>query len=273
LYLLTERIDADMLELKNFNDNDEMHSSIFKSFSYATNDTRYWFNNGIPYLKEIEHIGFSQKEPNSKKQGEAELWGAIDTLYEFVIKSPADYFEKNFDKKFDIKNIIDFHLLVEITGSNDGYINNVYFYKENKATGKFFLAPWDYNLSFGRGPGSAQEDFRGWYSRVLFDRLMTIPLYRENLIKRWNNLKSDIFSSDNIIQMAKDNAKVIDDAQSRNFEKYPIVVGDDWRRSEYPDDNGFYEELNYFKEWVNNRVSFLDDYINYKINSSNINNQ
>jgi len=97
---------------------------------------------------------------------------------------------------------------------------------------------------------------------VLFDRLMTMPWYSENLIKRWNNLKSDIFSSDNIIQMARENAKVIDDAQSRNFEKYPVVVGDDWRRSEYPDDYGFYEEMEYFKEWVKNRVTFLDDYIN-----------
>ena len=268
LYLLTERIDADMLELNNFNESDEIHSSIFKSFSYATNDTRYWFNNGMPFLKEIEHIGFSQKEPNSSKQNEGILWGSIDTLFEFVIKSPDDYFVKNFDKKFDINNIIDFQLLIEITGSSDGFINNVYFYRDNMADSKFFMAPWDYNLSFGRSFASAQRDYTDWYSRVLFDRLMTIPQYRESLINRWNNLKYDIFSSDNIIQMAQENAVVIDDAQSRNFEKYPIVVGDDWRRSEYPDNYGFYEELNYFKEWIKNRVTFLDDYINYKIDSS-----
>jgi spore coat protein CotH len=280
LYLLTERIDEDLLELNDYNDEDEMHSVVYKATSFAT-DWRRWnsgivainpykgatrIDSGTPYDKLTEHQGYLQKEPNPLNEDHGNFWGPLLHLRELSLKSNEAYFSTNIENELDLNNTIDFHLLILITGNYDGRRNNQYLCRDNNEESKFFFVPWDYNATFGRAVRTGKEPYTEWYSNDLFDRLLKIESYRERLIKRWNDLKGNVFSQENIISMVEINSEIIRDAQKRNFDKYPIVVGEDWLNDQYKDDDDFYDDISFAKTWIKGRISFLDNYINNGLN-------
>ena len=61
-------------------------------------------------------------------------------------------------------------------------------------------------------------------------------------------------------------ALLVDQSKTRNFQKWPILGQYVWPN--YFVGNTYQEEVNYLKNWVNNRIDYLD--IVWKIDSSNI---
>ncbi|MDZ7836829.1 MAG: CotH kinase family protein [Actinomycetota bacterium] len=263
LYLLTERIDEDSLHLNNFSPDDPMHSVVYKSYSSATSWRRFNTDiNYIPYDKLGPYQGYLQKEPNPDNPDQGEFWSPLAYFREMAIKSPDNYFNQFIGKVLDTANAIDLHLLILVTGTDDALLNNQYLARDNQEDSRFFFVPWDYNASFGRNAYSIKTSFARWYSNGLLDRLFSAGSYSREFKQRWNQVKDSVFSYQNIEQMVDANAELIQDSAERNFNKYPIVVGDNWKNDQYVDAYNFGQELDYIKSWVHDRINFLDAYIN-----------
>ena len=172
----------------------------------------------------------------------------------------------------DITSFIDYFIISEISRDLDGYRCSVYFHKDKDSKGgKLIMSPlWDYNLGFGNGDFFQAENPVGWVADGLgsgdwyeipfwWDRLQEDPYFNTLLKLRWNNLRNHQFSTANIHAIIDSCANLLDLAQERNFKKFDILDKYVWPNpyvGEY-----YYNEVGYLKNWISQRLNWIDSQI------------
>jgi spore coat protein H len=250
VYLLMERPDRQLFELRSFNSNEVSHACIYKAVDHGAG------------FDSPGHGAFEQREPNPAVK---EYWGPLDEINKFVSTSTPEAFvhpQTGIASRLDLDNAIDFHLLVLITCNGDGIDKNFFFARNAPESGKpnprFFFAPWDYDGSFGRNWDGNLFPPAAWLSTHLFERLMQNKAYRDRFVARWNYLRDHEFSAKTIQGMIETNARTLGDAVHRNALRWPTNRG-------YPDSVTFQEDIAQMKAWVEERIKWLDQEINGNI--------
>ena len=80
---------------------------------------------------------------------------------------------------------------------------------------------------------------------------------------RWNELRISTLSDENIISLIDDYYSFLNnetDIVKRNFDKWRIFGIYIWPNSFIG--NNYYEEIDFLKNWIKNRTSWLDESIN-----------
>jgi hypothetical protein len=237
VYLLMERPDRQLFELRSFNSNEVSHACIYKAIDHgASFDSR-------------GHNAYEQREPNPATK---EYWGPLDEFNKFVSTSRPEAFfhpQTGIVSRLDLDNAIDFHLLVLITSNGDGIDKNFFFarnaQKPGKANPRFFFAPWDYDGSFGRNWDGNLFPASVWLSHHLFDRLLQNKAYRDRFVARWKYLREHEFSAKTIQGMISTNVNTLGDAARRNALRWPSHVK-------------FTEDIALMKHWTGERIQWLD---------------
>ena len=243
-YLLMERVDRAMLQLRRYDSNAPHHAVIYKAEDHVANFDR------------LGHAGWEQREPDILT---GEYWGPLDRFNRFVstTKDP-EFFDlaKGIPARLDLDNAIDFHLLVLLTSNMDGIDKNLMLARDEPPTNapvpRFFFVPWDYDATFGRNWNAARVSPNEWLSNHLFNRLLGEANYRQRFATRWKQLREREFSVATIHRMIDDNARTLGEAAKRNETRWRTLTGP------YPDRLGFEEDLVQMKEWVVARTKWLD---------------
>jgi hypothetical protein len=246
-YLLMERVDRTMLQLRRFDSNAPNHSVIYKAEDHVANFDR------------LGHAGWEQREPDIVT---GEYWGPLDRFNRFVssTKDP-EFFDpaKGIAARLDLENAIDFHLLVLLTSNMDGIDKNLMLTRDEPLTNapvpRFFFVPWDYDATFGRNWNAHRVEPNAWLSNHLLDRLLGEATYRQKFVARWKQLRVREFSVAKIHGMIDENARTLGEATKRNETRWRTLTGP------YPDRLGFEEDLAQMKEWISARVKWLDQEI------------
>jgi len=252
VYLLMERTDAKLLKLGKYNSEDAYHSCSYKAVNHAAN------------FAEPGHRGYEQKEPKIDGQF---YWQPLDEFNQFVISSTAEQFfhpQTGIRSRLDIKNSIDFHLLVLVTSNYDGITKNFYFSRDRQKSAplkkRFFFAPWDYDGAWGRNWNATVTRHSDWLSNNLCNRLLSDDTYRKQYIARWNYLHKRQFSVEAIHGLIDQYVQTLGEAAQRNFIRWstnaPI----------YPDSATFEEDIAYIKSWTEARINWLHQEINQNLN-------
>lgn len=243
-YLLMERVDRALLELRRYDSNAPSHACIYKAVDHAAN------------FSQPGHAGYEQREPDADTTA---YWGPLDEFNQFVSRSPDPAFHdpaQGIAARLDIDNAIDFHLLVLLTSNGDGITKNFIFARDavltNAPAPRFFFAPWDYDATFGRNWDATRVEPTAWLSNRLFDRLHSNAAFREKFATRWKQLREREFSVDTIHGLIDGNARTLGDAARRNAIRWRT------RDGPYPDRLTFEEDLAQMKPWVVARVKWLD---------------
>lgn len=182
----------------------------------------------------------------------------LSTFNQMLFNSTDVEFAEQIGDWIDLKNIVDWHLILLLTNNDDGLFKNFYLYRHNSPSLK--MAIWDYDHSFGRdgdGAINMMEREVGWEKIVLLKRLMEIESmdYPEKLKKRWQELRSNgVFTIENIEKMIAENSKLIKPNIEENFEKWPL------KSKWYEDENNYDQEIGIIKEFTQKRLTYLDDY-------------
>lgn len=247
VYLLMERVDRQLLQLRPYNSNDLIHACIYKAVDHAAN------------FSQSGHGGYEQREPDALT---TPYWQPLDRFNRFVSGSTDDGFfnETNgIAMRLDLDNAIDFHLLVLLTSNTDGITKNFILARDGQSTGpikhRFFFAPWDYDATFGRNWDARRVPASVWLSNRLFERLLANAAYREKFGRRWNDLRKDRFSPATVQGMIDANARTLGVAAQRNAVRWPGRTGP------YPDRLTFEQDLQEMKSWIAERVKWLDEEI------------
>ncbi|MFM1746211.1 MAG: hypothetical protein RLZZ630_2148 [Bacteroidota bacterium] len=165
---------------------------------------------------------------------------------------------------------IDYFLINEFAKNVDGYRISTFFHKAKDSDGGLLrMGPvWDYDISW-RNADYYNGSVTSGYSYVFnysgdpfqvpfwWSRLMQDPFFRNAVRCRWNDLRTNIFSTPNLHAWIDSMAIYLDESQARNFIRWPILGVYVWPNPSPlpPDYPGVVQEL---KNWVAQRGAWLD---------------
>lgn len=172
----------------------------------------------------------------------------------------------------DENSFIDFMLLEEMGRPVDGYRSSYFMYKDKDSKGgKFTAGPlWDFNFAFGGTNYCNSYSIIGWqyqfndycpgyYPHVPFwwGRMLQDSIFADHMKCRWTFLRQGFLSADSVNYRIDSLASVLDEAEQRNFLKWPILGQYvDWN---YYIGQTYADEINYMKQWIADRAVWMDE--------------
>lgn len=194
------------------------------------------------------------------------------TNFEAVMASPDfEDPENGYAKYLDVESFVDFAIINEIAKNVDGYRLSTYFYKDKDSKSPLLHAGpvWDFNIALGNANYCAGDayygwaiDFNdqcpqdGWQIPFWWNRLWDSNSFREKVQARWLGLRAGVFSNAAIHGVTDSLLNVVEAAQVRNFQRWPVL--DYWLWPNAFCCGSYSQHTNFLKGWLDNRLSWLD---------------
>ena len=256
------KIDKSDMEDGSYTDYNSFQSQ-FDVFGNENGDKKINFNYEYPKPGEIH--------ANQKNYIKNYFYEFESSLASNNFKDPVNGFRKYIDED----SFIDFFILNELSNNVDGYRLSTYLQKDRDE--KLVIGPiWDFNLSFGNADYCGGERYDVWcfkfnerclgdYWNVPFwwNRLLEDEKFVDKLKGRWNQLRLNILSDNNILTLIEEQYSFLNnetDIINRNFNKWKIFGIYIWPNSFIG--NNYYEEIDFLKNWIKERTKWLDESIN-----------
>ena len=209
------------------------------------------------------------------------LHAEIDAMEDAFLTDHWQDPETGYQSKIDMTSFIDYMLSNEVANNIDGYRLSTNLYKHSDARARnegidprWKMSLWDFNIAWGNANYYKGQRTDSWH--YTFNQRETgdgeqIPFYwyrmlnDGNYIKalkdRWKAYREANYSDTRIMQTVDSLALMlrIRGAVDRNQRAWQIIG-----RSVWPNPyNGktFDEELSYLKQWIRNRLAFMDQAI------------
>ncbi len=227
IYGMMERIDADSLRLAASRPGDSERPVIYKSIG------------GGASFREIARSNYIQKEPDWES---TLCWGPYESLIKFIGETAPDVFRARVEQTIDVDNIMDFEILLLLTNNMEGRNANLYIVRDKGPGARFFLVPWDYDMTFRK------NDIP---SNALIERLHhDLPGYTRRMQLRWRQLRQGRLSEAEIMARLDEMDAVLAEGMERNFTRWPLFAG----RTH----GAHVEDL---REWIRRRLVMLDQHV------------
>ena len=265
IYSLTEAMDRKELKLKKYDDkNQEFHGHLWKVSSWDkaqfweidkdydnTQETWYAFETKYPDIEDVNPTDYSP------------LYEAID----FVVNSNDETFKKEVGDYFDIPVLIDYQLFQETLKPVDNNGKNMYWgiYDVAKSK-KLTLAIWDLDASVGQDWHCStplhpdyvlpNTDLGVKDGFNLYHRLSSLNVdnYNEKVASRYQELRKTYFSEENLISRYQGYYDMLVKSGAASREECKWSKDSDI--GGYP--LNFKSEIEYIKNWIINRLNYLD---------------
>ena len=256
------KIDKSDMEDGSYTDYNSFQSK-YDVFGKKDGDKKVYFNYEYPKSSEIHAY-----QKNYIK----------NYINDFESSLASDQFknsENGYRKYIDVNSFIDFFILNEISNNVDGFRLSTYLHKDREK--KLIIGPiWDFNLSFGNADYCGGEMYDIWLHKFnercpgdfwnipfWWNRFLEDENFVNQLKDRWNELRISTLSDENIISLIDDYYSFLNnetDIVKKNFDKWRIFGIYIWPNSFIG--NNYYEEIDFLKNWIKNRTSWLDESIN-----------
>jgi hypothetical protein len=171
--------------------------------------------------------------------------------------------ENGYRKYIDTDSFIDHFLITELLREIDGYRLSTFMYKDRH--GKLVMGPvWDFNISLGNANYYEGWNPSGWHYPLVdqlqcthwFVRLMEDSTYSRQLVYRWWELRRDQFSKENLSTLIDDSKAELNDAQERNFKRWPVIGKNIWPN--WYVGSSFEDEVDWMHNWLMDRIDWID---------------
>lgn len=281
VYILMEKIkrDGDRVSIKKLNP-DEVTSPdisggyILRLDKFDANDQHIFSSN---YTSDDIPLEYQVIYPNEDDLQPEQFQYIQDYMDDFEAALSGDDFADpllGYRQYIDINSVIDFLLLNELGRNPDAYRISTYFHKEHDDDGGLLkMGPiWDFNIAMGNANYCMGSSPEGWvfnYNEVCpndawlvgywWERFRSDRAFVNAVSERWQALRQTTFSIANIHQMIDNYASELNEAQSRNYDRWPILGQPVW-----PNDfigATYQDEITFLKDWFENRINWMDDNI------------
>ena len=172
--------------------------------------------------------------------------------------------ERGYAQYIDTDAFIDHFIINELFRNIDGFRNSTYMYKDRG--GKLKMGPvWDFNLSMGNASFNQGWKTDGWliYTNPVpfwWDRLLQDKNFTQKLAKRWKVLRKDRLATSKLLDEIDQTAKLLSEAQARNFQKWPVLSRTMFGNPNRGDAT-YQQEVKQIKTWLNARLEWMDEHI------------
>ena len=292
LYVLMEKIKRDInrVNISKFEENSDFGGFIIKidkptsegancntcyneSFSFRSN---YDTKGNVSDYSEIYFIYHYPKPSEINNNQKQYIISFINSFESILAKDNFDFSESpDYLNFIDIESFIDFFIINEITKNIDGYRLSTFLHKDPSQ--KLKMGPiWDFNLAFGNANYCEGNKATGWgykFNSVCpgdiwqipfwWDRLMESEHFKDRLKNRWEELRQNQLSNNNINNIIDSHVKYLSNNNiiNENFIYWPILGKWVWPNSFVGNSHG--EEITFMKEWIDRRLSWLDQHMGF----------
>src|SRR5665648_1020473 len=157
----------------------------------------------------------------------------------------------NYHDYLNDSSFIDFMIINELAKNVDGYRLSSFLYKDKND--RINCGPiWDFNLTYGNA--NLGDDY--WQNPFWWNKLLRDPSYVTKLKKRWSWIRKHELSDQRIAIVIDSLTSEISEAQVRNYQRWPILGQYVWPN--YYVGNSYVSEITWMKNWITNRLAFLD---------------
>lgn len=270
IYSFTENMDRKQMKLKKFDKDGRIRGVLWKSKDYGCsimNVVPDTLNNKEPMMDVFE-----AKYPDLQDLDSTDystLWNAID----FVVNSSNADFKNHVHEYFDIPVIIDYYLFVTVMNALDNRGKNMFWAVYDQTKNKMITpAVWDLDISVGaRSAEQYDKDFSsprydGGDVLYLITRLKNLDVdnFNNKVRSRYAELRKTVFSIYSLQKRYEHyyDLLVTSGAAEREAEKWSMdsdILGDII---------DFDSEIEYIKNWITQRIIYLDKKFLYYMNSS-----
>lgn len=243
IYTLSEKPDRKQFKLKKYKYpkiRGELYKGIhwnvstFKTFSPYNNDSFFW--NGLEYK-------YPKKEIN---------WHNIYEFVNFFIHSDSADFYKNYQKKINVQNAINYFIFLNVLRASDNTGKNIFIAKYN-IDEPYFYIPWDLDGTFGIIWNGKKENISNdILTNLFYDRLLKDSCFRKKLKQRWCELRKGPITVDSIIANFKLQFNYL---KANGVYERELIA---WKNSGFLD----LKNLKYTENWLNKRLKYLDTIFN-----------
>jgi hypothetical protein len=262
----TNRVDISELDPEDTSGKAVTGGYILRVDKWDNNDFPSWESTSSHKLPNERSIKFQFVDPKGEDLSPEQADYIKDYIGDFESAlSSANYKSEEGYKAFiDVASFIDFMIINEVSKNVDAYIFSTYLHKANDRNGGLLkMGPlWDFNLAFGNVDYNRNAQFApGWMfndnNRMYwFRRLMSDEKFKNRFNCRWKELRTSVFKDEYFTDKIDAIAEELDEAQKRNFKKWPILDKYVWP-NQYV--GGSYEkEIDFLKKWIHARLEWMD---------------
>ena len=265
------RVDISKLEPDETSGDDLTGGYILKVDKWDGENNEGWYSE--PPLVGFDGVWYQYHYPEPDDIVDEQRDYIMDYITDFETLMASESYDDpgaGYYEQVNLGSFIDVSLMSEISKNVDAYRLSAYMYKDKDSEdGRLTMGPiWDYNLAFGNAdyydgwnPEGWQMDIElgndgfkipFWWYRIWDDEIFTTAFNQ-----RWHVLRQSIFSEDYIINLIDSATTLIDDAQARNFQRWPVLDEYVWPNAYVG--GSYANEIEYLKNWINVRLEWMDE--------------
>lgn len=191
----------------------------------------------------VDRVARTGEEAN----GGGDPYAPFFDLVRFAAESDDATFAAGVERMFDLDELAEFFLLVNVTGNRDGRVTNQ-FIGRRAEDGRWVLLPWDYDKTFLVGDAGRLSK-AGMIVSPLYDRLFkAVPGFRGRVARRWAELREGPLSDAAVEGWIDGHAALLAPCMD---EDYRVVPPLGW-------DGNFAEAVEALRTEVRARLAFID---------------
>ena len=247
VYLLSEQVDRKQLKLKTFKD-EEIRGELYKAVDW-TGATLLASQPALPAAGKAEYAGWELKYPDTEDVID---WTRLHDLLGFVTTTDETAFAAEAANRFELDNIIDYFLFVNIAGLTDNTGKNTYLARYQQRE-PYFYVPWDLDAAFGNTyNGTRLTSTRFWVGNNLLTRLTdeNPEAFTARLCDRYQQLRRTLLGTTELQDRLTTAHRYLSD--NGVYAREQLV----WPNVSYGAD-----EVDFTKDFIAKRMAYLDTYV------------
>lgn len=230
----------------------EPGEDAYPASPYGWHTTSGWptSQGGAGYL----YSGLSMVDPQPEEMT-AEQFDYIKDYFQAFDDAVRGISGEHFSRYIDVDSWVDHNILNMFSKNVDALRLSAYMYKSRD--GKLCAGPiWDFDRSMDSydGRDDAYNTWKGtgdgtdYFSHDWWGPLFQDDDFRLRYADHWFAFREDVMTSANIDAMIDSMAAELQEAQQRNFARWPEIAPSSWPG-----------EINHLKDWLTHRINWIDN--------------
>ena len=279
LYILTENVkrDDDRVDIAKLDDDDIAGDSLTGGYILRIDwlddvdgfQSNFNSQGGIPMVFQWHYPKANNIQPEQADYIENWMHTFESALFD------DDYTNNQgirYSDYIDVNSFTDFLLMNELSKNADGYKLSSYLHKNrDDKDGRLKAGPiWDFDQTYGMSRVCSNDNPEGWtYLQnqdecedlesmpLWWQRMMSDPVFVNHLKCRWETMREGAFHQDSLHNWIDVQVGFLGDALDRNFDRWDFIGEEIWIEP-FPIPQTYDEEIVYMKNWINNRLDWID---------------
>ncbi len=283
IYILTEKIKRDdhRVDIAKLDEDDNAGDSLTGGYIFKTDyydETNSWLSQYSPMDRPdgLVYFVYEYPDPGILTTDQKNYLKDFVNSFETVLYGAAfDDPQQGYRSFINVNSFIDYFIIGELSRNVDAYKKSAFFFKEKENKGGLISRGpvWDFDWAWKNMNDNcdifAAMDGSGWAYKVneckdwpvapgWMVRLLDDKSFQDELFTRYTTLRKTFLSEESLNQYVDSVALLVDDAQARHYERWPILgINVGTPEVDYQPDT-YAGEIAKFKDWIQKRLTWLD---------------